>query len=246
VEDHAINRKVALTILDRLGYKPAIACDGAEALAALDRQRFDVVLMDCQMPVIDGYEATRQVRQREAADPQRPRVRIIAMTANALLGDREKCLAAGMDDFLSKPFSPAQLDAMLRQTEPAPASARASHAPSEPGALLDPATLDVLISELDREGVEEMIRMFIDDAQRQIGECTRLFAASDLPALEREAHSIKGAAASLGAIALAQAAGALEEACEAHDTETIARSFASVRERTAATLPALEQWLAGA
>ncbi|HEX8835253.1 MAG TPA: response regulator, partial [Abditibacteriaceae bacterium] len=105
-EDNAINQKVALSVLDRLGYRADVANNGAEAVQALQRQPYDVVLMDVQMPEMDGLEATRHIR---ASFPAAVQPRIVAMTANALQGDREECLEAGMDDYLSKPFHPADL-----------------------------------------------------------------------------------------------------------------------------------------
>ena len=103
-EDNHVNQRVALRMLDRMGYRAEVAANGKEVLEALDRQPFDVILMDVQMPEMDGYEATRRVRERPGEQPI-----ILAMTANALQGDREECLAVGMDDYLPKPLRPADL-----------------------------------------------------------------------------------------------------------------------------------------
>jgi signal transduction histidine kinase/DNA-binding response OmpR family regulator len=114
-EDNAINQKVALSVLERLGYNADVAANGALALAAVERQQYDVVLMDVQMPEMDGLEATRRIR---ASLPVAVAPRIVAMTANALQGDRDECFAAGMDDYLSKPFRPEELVGVLKKCRP--------------------------------------------------------------------------------------------------------------------------------
>ncbi|MEW8049902.1 MAG: ATP-binding protein [Candidatus Thiodiazotropha sp.] len=117
VEDNPVNQAVVKKMLEKAGLSPITANDGMEAMEALHQEQFDVVLMDCQMPRMDGYEATEAIRDREATHGLM-RTPVIAMTANAMAGDREKCLAVGMDDYLSKPVKPAQLENMLRQWLP--------------------------------------------------------------------------------------------------------------------------------
>jgi CheY-like chemotaxis protein len=114
-EDNAVNQKVALALLGKMGYQADVVWNGLEALAALERQRYDVVLMDVQMPELDGLDTARRVRERWA-DGERPR--IIAMTANALQEDRDACFAAGMDDYVAKPISPDALAEALRRAQP--------------------------------------------------------------------------------------------------------------------------------
>jgi signal transduction histidine kinase/DNA-binding response OmpR family regulator len=116
VEDSQTNQLVAVGILEHLGYSTEVAGNGHEALAALDRSRFAAVLMDCQMPELDGYDATRELRRREGAGPRTP---VIAMTAGVVEGDRERCLVAGMDDYVSKPVHPAELESALQRWVPA-------------------------------------------------------------------------------------------------------------------------------
>ncbi len=118
-EDNAVNQKLAVRLLERMGYRPQVAGDGLQAIAALERDAFDVVLMDVQMPELDGLDATRRIR---ATWPDRP-VRIVAMTANAMADDREACLAAGMDDYVSKPIRVDELVAALERADPTPAGA---------------------------------------------------------------------------------------------------------------------------
>lgn len=109
-EDNSINQRVGKLILQRAGFPIDLVSDGSEALAAHRAQPYDLILMDCQMPTMDGFEASRQIRQLKCKQPV-----IIAVTANALLGEREKCLEAGMDDYLSKPFQAEQLVAVVKK-----------------------------------------------------------------------------------------------------------------------------------
>ena len=109
-EDNAVNQKVALRVLDKLGYRADVASNGLEALEALERESYDVVLMDVQMPEMDGLDASRRICERWPAES---RPRIIAMTANAMVEDREACFAAGMDDYVAKPVRPEELAAAL-------------------------------------------------------------------------------------------------------------------------------------
>ena len=118
-EDNAVNQKVALALLGQLGYRADVAWNGVEALAALERQPYDVVLMDVHMPELDGLDATRQICERWAPET---RPRIIAMTANVLLEDREACFAAGMDDYVAKPIRPDELARALAGATPRPAA----------------------------------------------------------------------------------------------------------------------------
>jgi CheY-like chemotaxis protein len=112
-EDNVVNQKLALHLLSQMGYRADVASNGTEAIESVERQTYDVVLMDVQMPEMDGLEATRQMREQERA--RGGRTPIWAMTAHAMAGDREKCLAAGMDGYLSKPIRAAQLEEAIRQ-----------------------------------------------------------------------------------------------------------------------------------
>ena len=112
VEDSPVNRLVAVHMLERCGFRAHVVNDGREALQALSTQRYDAVLMDCQMPDIDGYEATRELRRRESDGRRTP---VIAMTAHAMTGDRERCVEAGMDDFIAKPVRSQTLDEVLHR-----------------------------------------------------------------------------------------------------------------------------------
>jgi CheY-like chemotaxis protein len=116
-EDNLVNQRVAMAILKKLGLAPDLACNGLEACAAAKAGPYDLILMDCQMPEMDGFEATRRIREQEGGAR---RVPILAMTANAMAGDRERCLEAGMDDYLAKPIAILDLkEALLRWLSPA-------------------------------------------------------------------------------------------------------------------------------
>ena len=129
-EDNPVNREIAIRLLERCGFQAHAVNDGREALDALATRHYDAVLMDCQMPELDGYEATRELRQRENGSRRTP---VIAMTAHAMAGDRERCLQAGMDDYITKPIRPEALtDIVARWITPDVAAAGPSEAAQEP------------------------------------------------------------------------------------------------------------------
>lgn len=128
-EDNVVNQKVAMRLLEKLGCRVDVVANGLEALEALSRLRYDCVFMDCQMPEMDGFEATTAIRARQTQEP----LPIIAMTANAMQGDRQRCLDAGMDDYVSKPVKLDELRTILQQWLPSPQQSEPASLP-EPGA----------------------------------------------------------------------------------------------------------------
>ena len=232
-EDNAINRKVALKTLEKMGYRADTAINGAEAVDALTRIRYDVVLMDVQMPEVDGIDATRRVRDLRSAVLDHA-VPIVALTAHAMAEDRNACLAAGMDDYLSKPIEPAKLAVVLarwiaRRTASEPDVGRtravAQGDSAVPAALVGAPSSDevepagppvfderVLLNLLagDREAAAEITTEFLKDAPRQVAELREAVATADTHLVGRQAHTLKGALANVGAEALRAAANKME------------------------------------
>jgi CheY-like chemotaxis protein/HPt (histidine-containing phosphotransfer) domain-containing protein len=205
-EDNAINQKVALRTLERMGYRADVAANGIEALEALERQPYDVVLMDMQMPEMDGLEATRRICKRWI--PTR-RPRIIAMTANAMRGDREQCLDAGMDDYISKPV---RIDDLVQALERcAPPAAPEPIAPADP--LIDWDALARLQADLDDDGtiVREVIEMFLADAPQLLDKMHQAITDAAAHDLRHAAHTLKSTSASIGALALSACCRTIEE-----------------------------------
>jgi signal transduction histidine kinase/CheY-like chemotaxis protein/HPt (histidine-containing phosphotransfer) domain-containing protein len=212
-EDNVVNQKVALQMLARLGYRADVAGNGLEVLEALGRQPYDLILLDVQMPEMDGLETARRVRAQWNPGP-----RLVAMTANALLGDREACLAAGMDDYLSKPVSSADLAAALErcwpQEEAQPPKAD-SPTPAATSEVLASEALERLRQLEDEENpdfVADLIRDFIQDTQPRLESLRVAAAAGDRQALELVAHSLKGSAGMLGGRRLEATCLVLEQA----------------------------------
>ena len=224
-EDNAVNRRVALKTLEKLGYRADAVENGAEAVEALAARRYDVVLMDVQMPEVDGLEATRMVRDPASAVLDHA-VPVVALTAHARAEDREQCLAAGMDDYLSKPIRPDELAAVLsRWTQPDAADEEAlgrsvAAAGPEPAGVAPPAFDPAVLLDLlggDREAVAEILAEYDADAPRQLAELREAVAAGDAERVRRLAHTLKGASANVGAEALRGAALRLEQAAAAGD-----------------------------
>ena len=215
-EDNAVNQTIVVLNLEKRGYRVHVAANGREAVDLLDRTRCAAVLMDCQMPTMDGYEATAEIRRREGAERHTP---IIAMTAHAMTADREKCLAAGMDDYLSKPLRSEALDAILARWAPIdlPKTADPVSGPDEPGpdGLLDGAVIAELRAVISPSALAAVLDAFEDEAGERAAEICTAASEGDAASLATAAHALKGAAASLGASHTARLAGRLEELARA-------------------------------
>jgi PAS domain S-box-containing protein len=218
-EDNAVNQKLALRLLDQMGYRADVAANGLEAIAAVERQAYDVVLMDVQMPELDGLEASREINRRWGRGD---RPRIVAMTANAMQGDRERCEAAGMDDYVSKPIRIEELVAALVRCRPragtgepgrrvvAPAAGRLPAAGSGAAGPVDAAIFDRLVATMGGGFVAELVDTFIEDGQALVAALRRALAAGEVDAFRRAVHSLKANSETLGAAGLGALARELE------------------------------------
>jgi len=193
-EDNVMNQKVALRLLDQLGYRADVASNGLEVLEALERQPYDVVLMDVQMPELDGLDASRRICERWPADV---RPRIIAMTANAMPEDREACFAAGMDDYVAKPIRPNELGEALSRARPLDSTRTASAEGA--GATLDASAIESLRELGGEEFLAEVIDTFLSDAPAFVATLRTTYEEGDTAGLRRAAHTLKSNGQTFGA-----------------------------------------------
>jgi len=242
VEDNKFNQQLANALLVRAGMEVGIADDGIEALQALQRQSFDAVLMDMQMPKMDGLEATRRIRE----NPDLVDLPIIAMTANAMTGDREICLAAGMNDYLSKPLHYQTLYATLaRWTQRDESSAQYAVDIQHPSD--EPSVLDIA-NAMARMGGEDiylsMLAKFIPSQGKAVQSIQNALAVNDRATAERLAHTLKGVAASVGATSLAESASQLEQAIQAEDTREYPQLIEAAASKLSRVMVSIEAYLA--
>jgi signal transduction histidine kinase/DNA-binding response OmpR family regulator len=244
-EDNEINRLFATTLLRKAGHVVDTVENGREAVAAVQHTPYDVVLMDVQMPVLDGAEATQQIRALPG--PQNA-VHIIALTAHAMAGAREQYLALGMNDYVSKPIEPQGLLAKLAEIGrngpclAAPPLAIADAPPAR--ADLDLRRLEVLETHLNPEKLRAIVELYLGGADECVESITRYAERSDFEALRREAHIVLSTAGNLGIRRVETLALELEEACRAHQSETALRLAAELRTASTAGSRALRGWLA--
>lgn len=227
-EDYPTNQQIAVRHLKSAGFDVVLAEDGAKAVALFEQQRFDLVMMDIQMPEMDGYEATRRIR--DLADSDRAGTPIIAMTAHVMEGYRAKCLQAGMDDYISKPLKRDGLIAMAlkwtnQNPDPeavcpdSPPPAPETH-PDQAGAQL-PMDIPKALAEFenDRVFLREVVDEFLSTVESQLETIQTALSSNDFQRIQKESHAIKGGAANLTAMALSAAASALEQAGKDQDPD---------------------------
>ncbi len=224
-EDHLVNQKLALLMLTRLGYRADMVGNGLEVLQALTRQPYDVVLLDVQMPEMDGLEAARRICQ-SWLPPHRPY--LVAMTANAMEGDRERCLDAGMDEYVSKPIRLQELAQVLSECRPLTASeisVPAAESTPELAATLDMLVLDELHKALEDDTgdvVSELIDFYLADTPPLLESMKTAMGQHDFEVVQRLAHGLKSSSASLGALQLSQLCRYLETTDPLENAEAVA------------------------
>ncbi|MBZ0105477.1 MAG: response regulator [Sulfuricella denitrificans] len=208
-EDNNVNKKVIRHMLKKLGIEPEIVSNGKEALEAMRRTPHDLILMDCQMPEMDGFEATAEIRRQEQAEGAHRM--IVAMTANVMPGDRERCLDVGMDDYLVKPLSLESLINLLHEINPLPLISHVA---------IDESRLKATLGN-DPVFQQEMISLYLESTRPLLQKISRALAARDPLACKRSAHEIKGASTYIAAMSMADGARQLENAAQAMDWEGV-------------------------
>jgi PAS domain S-box-containing protein len=232
-EDHPFNRKLCHLMLENFGASADWAFNGREAVEKFIPDGYDAIIMDCNMPEMDGFEATTRIRQVENEKKAIRRTRIVALTANALVGERERCLAVGMDDYIAKPFTTQQLYSALLAAVPPAVTEKQFH----------PARLEQLCKELERPAVLAMAAEFLDSLPSRLEEVRQLHAANHWEQLDRTAHSLKGLVAMFGFQPLADTFRSLEHAAEAADAQRVQSLMAGLESQLNASTEQLRAWL---
>jgi signal transduction histidine kinase/CheY-like chemotaxis protein/HPt (histidine-containing phosphotransfer) domain-containing protein len=235
-EDNVVNQRVAVGLLSKRGHSVTVANNGLEAVAAVRDRVFDLVLMDVQMPEMGGFEATAEIRRLEQQSGRR--LRIVAMTAHAMSGDRERCLEAGMDDYLSKPIDSAKLLGMVEQLPDEP---EVLPLPSN-GAATSTFDRDELSKRLgdDRELIAEVVRLFVADCPVRLAAIEAAVDRDDAERIRVTAHTLKGAAGTVGAHRLVDAARTLEQLGAEKRTERTRAAWQGLAREAAAVMDALK------
>jgi signal transduction histidine kinase/CheY-like chemotaxis protein/HPt (histidine-containing phosphotransfer) domain-containing protein len=253
-EDNRINRMVATSLLTNAGHRVETAENGREAVAAVEKTAYDAVLMDVQMPELDGVEATQLIR---AMAPPRCAVPIIALTAHAMAGAREQYLGLGMDDYISKPINPEELLAKLAAIKPArkqnfrtgptvelaAADEPAPVSESEGGAALDLNRLEMLKTQLKMQVLREIIETYLGGVDERNALIGQFAARKDRSALKREAHMLIGSAGNIGLNRVKEAAAALEAACDSEFSKAAAHLSSELQQSSTDGAHALRRWL---
>jgi CheY-like chemotaxis protein/HPt (histidine-containing phosphotransfer) domain-containing protein len=239
-EDNVVNQKLASRLLEKQGHTITVAGNGKEALAALERRPFDLVLMDVQMPEMNGFEAARAIRARERETGRH--IPIIAMTAHAMKGDRERCLAAGMDHYVMKPILARKLFEAIESLAPVVARAAADASPAAPRPDADRVlAADQILNRVDGDValLRELVTMFLEDCPRLLEEIQAAVGRKDAEALSRAAHALKGSIGNFDSGVAFSAALHLEMLGREGDLSRVDEAWAALRDAVARFQPVL-------
>jgi PAS domain S-box-containing protein len=250
VEDHEVNQMVTLNQLAMLGFEADCVGNGSEAIAQLEQQNYDLVLMDCQMPVLDGYETTQEIRRREGSERH---TTIIALTAHALPHDREKCLAAGMDDYLSKPIAQEALGAMIERwtkhtIKPivADTNSEIKHNPQFSNLSLEETPLNLeRLHTICRGKVtvqQQLVQAFIKNAQPGLEQIRLALQVNDFETIKQQAHRIKGASANVGVRLMPEVAAQLEQQAREKHLEGAMEKLEALEKQLGQVKAFVENW----
>lgn len=244
-EDNAVNQKLACRLLEKQGHTVIVAPDGAAAVAAWEREPFDIILMDVQMPNVDGLQATAIIREREAGTGRH--IPIIAMTAHALAGDRERFLAAGMDDYISKPIDMNRLTALLNRYRPTGAGAtRPTPVETASGSnrvALDRQAVMAAIGE-DEALLQEITAVFLQDLPGLMNAVETAIEKQSAEQLERAAHKLKGSVKIFGTADVVEPLQKLEHCGHTGQLDTVVQQWSQVRPLLEALATTLRGWIA--
>ncbi|MDH5617428.1 MAG: ATP-binding protein [Gammaproteobacteria bacterium] len=246
-EDNPVNQQVAVGLLQAMNVEVTVVANGREAVALSGSGEFDVILMDCHMPLMDGYEATRAIRERESSEGAKP-VNIIAVTANALSGDRNQCIAAGMNAYLSKPFSGQELYESLAKY--LPGSVADMSAPPSPVTESGTSAVDhsvlVQLDEISRDGkgglANRVVEAFLGSSSDLMAQIRDAITAQDGRNVHTSAHALKGCSMNVGARNLAELCRAVETAGRENDFSAVHEQWQLMRTEYAAVVAALTAW----
>jgi signal transduction histidine kinase/CheY-like chemotaxis protein/HPt (histidine-containing phosphotransfer) domain-containing protein len=247
-EDNSINREIAETVLRNAGYSVEAVTDGRQAVEAAARSHYDLILMDVQMPVVDGLQATAEIRRNEGRARRTP---IVAMTAGAMRGDRDRCLEAGMDDHVTKPIELAAFLATVARwighDNAETTVATAIEAPVEPNTpILDEGALNTLEAMMYRDQFIELVVAYLDGAEQRLSRIETAAAQGDLAAVTREAHDLKSTSGSFGARRLQYLAEELESLCKAGKAGVVTTIIERIRSASTESAAAVRRRLAEA